>query len=142
MSEHDELVMFTAQIVAAHVSKNPIPTTELPNLISILHQALATAGKQVIIKKPKPAVPIKKSVTNNSIICLECGRGQKTLKRHLRTAHDLTPEEYRERWRLPADYPLTAPSYSLQRSKMAKSIGLGTKAGGKRKKGRKSAKRK
>ncbi len=141
MSERDELVTLTAQITAAHVSRNDVPTTELPNLISIVHQALATAGKQVIIEKPKPAVSIKKSVTPDSITCLECGSRQLMLKRHLRTAHDLTPEQYRERWNLPGDYPLTASNYSAQRSKLAKSIGLGTKARG-RKKGRKSAKRK
>ncbi len=142
MPEHDELVTLTAQITAAHVSRNDVPTTELPNLISIVHQALATA--EVIIEKPKPAVSIKKSVTKDSIICLECGSSQKMLKRHLRTAHDLTPEQYRERFNLPPDYPLTAPSYSAQRSKMAKSIGLGTGAArGRRKKRRKkTAKRK
>lgn len=139
MSDQGKILTLTAKITASHVSRNPIPTTELPNLISIVHQALATAGKQVIIEKPKPAVPIKKSVTKNSIFCLECGTGQKTLKRHLRTAHELTPEEYRERWRLPANYPLTAPSYSLQRSKMAKLSGLGTKPEG-RKTARKTAK--
>ncbi len=134
MPEHDELVTLTAQITAAHVSRNDVPTTELPNLISIVHQALATAGKQVIIEKPKPAVSIKKSVTKDSIVCLECGKGQKTLKRHLNAKHDLTPEQYRERFNLPGDYPFTAPSYSAQRSKMAKSIGFGTKGRGKRKK--------
>ncbi len=141
MSERDELVTLTAQITAAHVSRNDVPTTELPNLISIVHQALATAGKQVIIEKPKPAVSIKKSVTKDRLICLECGKSKRMLKRHLRTAHDLTPEQYRERWNLPGGYPMTASNYSAQRSKLAKSIGLGKKAGG-RKKGRKTAKRK
>ena len=141
MSERDELVTLTAQITVAHVSRNDVPTTELPNLISIVHKALATAGKQIIIEKPKPAVSIKKSVTPERIICLECGSSQLMLKRHLRTTHELTPEQYRERWNLPGDYPLTAPSYSAKRSKLAKSMGFGTKTGG-RKKRRNTAKRK
>ncbi len=130
MPDHDKLVTFTAKITAAFVSRNLVPPAELPNLISIVLQALATASKQVIIE---PAVPIKKSVTPDSVICLECGESLKILKRHLRTAHDLTPEQYREHFNLPGDYPLSAPSYSAQRSKMAKAIGLGNKVVGRKK---------
>lgn len=123
------LLALTAEIVAAHVSKNTVMVSELPNLIQQVYSSLAHVGREApSINRPQPAVPVKKSVTPDYIVCLEDGRKLKMLKRHLKTAYNMTPEEYRDRWGLPADYPMVAPNYAVQRSELAKQIGLGTTA--------------
>ena len=124
-----ELLRLTSIIVRAHVSHNPIAAAELPSVIVTVHQALATLVPEEPAPKPNPAVPIKQSVTPDYIICLEDGKKQKMLKRHLKTAHSMSPNEYRERWGLPRDYPLVSPNYAKQRSELAKKIGLGRKPG-------------
>jgi len=122
-----EFLDLTTRIVAAHVSHNPIAVTDVPGLIATVHQALATLGPEEAAPRPEPAVPIKQSVKPEYIVCLEDGKKQKMLKRHLKTAHGMTPTEYRERWGLPGDYPLVSPNYAKQRSHLAKKIGLGRK---------------
>ncbi len=129
-----ELLEHTTRIVAAQVANNPIAVTDVPGLISTVHQALATLGPEEAAAKPKPAVPIKKSVTPDYVVCLEDGTEHKMLKRHLRTAHNMTRAEYRKRWGLPGDHPMVAPNYAATRSKLAKKIGLGSKARTKAKK--------
>ncbi len=126
----NELLSLTTQIVAAHVGHNPVDMTELPALIEQVYKTLANVGTEPAPQpeRPQPAVPVKKSVTPDYIICLEDGKQLKMLKRHLKTAYNMSPEEYRERWGLPADYPMVAPNYARQRSKLAKQIGLGTRA--------------
>ena len=126
-----DLLGLTADIVAAHVGNNSVAATELPGLIQQVYQALSTVGTapEPVEEKPQPAVPVRKSVHPDYIVCLEDGKKLKMLKRHLMTAYNLTPEEYRERWNLPADYPMVAPNYARQRSRLAKEIGLGTRAG-------------
>ena len=125
-----ELLALTANIVAAHVSNNSVAVPDLPRLIREVHETLTSAsgagGREA--ERPTPAVAIKKSVTPDFIICLEDGKKLKMLKRHLKTAYNLTPEQYRERWGLSADYPMVAPNYAKQRSRLAKQIGLGTRA--------------
>jgi len=118
-----------AVIVSAHVSKNNVAVADLPGLIAQVYGALDTLGKpaEPVFTRPAPAVPIRKSVTPEFIVCLGDGKKLKMLKRHLRTAYGMTPDEYRERWGLPADYPMVAPAYAQQRSALAKSIGLGTR---------------
>ena len=128
--EKDELVELTADIVSAYVSNNTVVATDLPALISNVFDALkkaASSGAQPAKEELRPAVPIKKSVTSEYIICLEDGKKFKSLKRHLRTHYDLSPEEYREKWGLPHDYPMVAPNYALKRQELAKKIGLGRK---------------
>ncbi|KPQ12300.1 MAG: MucR family transcriptional regulator [Saliniramus fredricksonii] len=130
MSEENraEFIDLTADIVSAYVSHNPVPSADLPGLIADIHGALAgLAGKaaELPAEPPKPAVPIKRSVTPDFIICLEDGKQFKSLKRHLRTQYDMTPEEYREKWGLSADYPMVAPNYARARSELAKEMGLG-----------------
>lgn len=125
-----DLAEMTTEIVAAYVSHNSISVTDLPKLIADTHAALrnlSAALESTPIEKPAPAVPVKKSVTPDYLICLEDGKKFKSLKRHLRTHYDLSPEEYREKWGLPADYPMVAPSYSATRSLLAKANGLGRK---------------
>jgi predicted transcriptional regulator len=118
----------TAQIVSAHVSNNSVSPDSLPTLIQEVYKTLADVGKEPIQpERPQPAVPVKKSVFPDHIICLEDGKKLKMLKRHLKTAYEMTPEQYRERWGLPPDYPMVAPNYALHRSSLAKRIGLGTK---------------
>ncbi len=124
-----ELLEHTTRIVAAHVANNPIAVTDVPGLISTVHQALATLGPEEPAPRPEPAVSIKQSVKPEYVVCLEDGKKQKMLKRHLKTAHDMTPDDYRKRWGLPSDYPMTAPNYAKQRSALAKKIGLGRKPG-------------
>lgn len=126
----EDLVELTAKIVSAYVSNNDVVANDLPQLISETHKALARAtmngagsGKEEL----KPKVPIKKSVMDDYIICLEDGKKFKSLKRHIRTHYNLSPEEYRERWNLPHDYPMVAPNYARARSDLAKRMGLGTK---------------
>lgn len=130
MSEDNrpEYIDLTADIVSAYVSHNPVPSADLPGLIAEVHGALAgLAGpaEEPPPEPPKPAVPVKRSVTPDYIICLEDGKQFKSLKRHLRTQYDMTPEEYREKWGLPADYPMVAPNYARARSELAKEMGLG-----------------
>ncbi len=136
--QRGELLRLTSTIVGAHVSHNPIAAAELPSVIVTVHQALATLGPEEPAPKPTPAVPIKRSVTPDYIICLEDGKKQKMLKRHLKTAHGMSPNEYRERWGLPRDYPLVSPNYAKQRSALAKKIGLGRKPGTNKKARRKA----
>jgi predicted transcriptional regulator len=127
-SSQNELLALTAEIVAAHVGNNSVPLSELPQLINEVYRTLASVGTTPSIpERPQPAVPVKKSVPPDYIICLEDGKKLKMLKRHLKTAYNMTPEEYRERWNLAADYPMVAPNYALHRSTLAKKIGLGTK---------------
>jgi len=121
-------IELAADIVSAYVSNNSVPASDLPNLIGEVHAALlrVTAGSApVVVETPKPAVPPKKSITNDYIICLEDGRKLKMLKRYLRSRYDMSPDEYRRRWGLGADYPMVAPSYTERRSEFAKRIGLG-----------------
>jgi predicted transcriptional regulator len=122
-----QCVELAADIVSAYVSKNSVPVAELSSLIDDVHSTLlrVTQGAEAADEPLKPAVPIKKSVTSDFIICLEDGRKFKSLKRHLRTQYNLSPEQYRERWSLPADYPMVAPNYAKARSTLAKQMGLG-----------------
>jgi len=125
-----ELLELTTEIVAAHVSNNTVAVNDLPDLIQQIYRSLSTVGGNgvAVPERPQPAVPIRKSVTPEYIICLEDGKKLKMLKRHLKTAYNMSPEEYRERWGLGSDYPMVAPNYAAQRSSLAKKIGLGTKA--------------
>jgi len=127
--EHGELMALTAEIVSAHVSNNAVPSAELPGLIETVYSTLAGLGapQQEPEVELKPAVPIKKSVTDDYIVCLEDGKKLKMLKRHLKTAYNMTPEEYRAKWGLSPDYPMVAPSYAAKRQQLAKKIGLGRK---------------
>lgn len=131
MAEHpanNNVLGLTAQIVSAHVSNNPVPTDALPALIQQVYKSLSEVGSTPAEPdRPQPAVPVKKSVFAEYIVCLEDGKKLKMLKRHLKTAYNMTPEQYRERWGLPPDYPMVAPKYAQHRSSLAKSIGLGTK---------------
>ncbi len=122
-----EMLEHTTKVVAAHVANNPIAVTDVPGLIATVHQALATLGPEEAAPRPEPAVPIKHSVKPEYIVCLDDGKKLKMLKRHLRTAYNMTPDDYRKRWGLPGDYPMVAPNYAKQRSKLAKKIGLGRK---------------
>jgi len=120
----------TAQIVAAHVSNNPVPLADLSALIESVHRTLAGLGRPAEtapVARPEPAVAVKRSVTPEYLVCLEDGKKLKMLKRHLKTAYNMTPEQYRERWGLPPDYPMVAPAYAEHRSSLAKKIGLGTR---------------
>ena len=123
-----ELVELTAKIVSAYVSNNSVVASDLPHLISETHAALSRASGGVIAverEEQKPKVPVKKSVMPDYLICLEDGKKFKSLKRHLRTQYNMTPEQYREKWGLPPDYPMVAPSYAAARSQLAKQMGLG-----------------
>ncbi len=145
MSEEEnrnDLLGLTEKIVSAHIANNAISSADLPNLIRAVYDALGNvraAGETA--PRPKPAVPIKRSVTPNHIVCLEDGKKMKMLKRHLKTDHNLTPKEYRERWGLPSDYPIVAPAYAKQRSALAKKFGLGRKAKAVKAKGKGAAKK-
>ncbi|RWX76047.1 transcriptional regulator [Neorhizobium lilium] len=125
----DLLVELTADIVAAYVSNHVVPVGDLSNLISDVHSALSNTSSPAPVaapvEKPKPPVPIKKSIEDDYLICLEDGMKFKSLKRHLMTHYNMTPEEYREKWGLPADYPMVAPAYAEARSRLAKEMGLG-----------------
>ena len=125
----DTLLTLTADIVAAHVSNNSVAVNDLPNLIQNVHSALAgiSSSGSAPEAKPEPKVSIRASVKPEYIVCLEDGKKQKMLKRHLMTNHGMTPDEYRQKWGLAADYPMVAPNYAEQRRALAKSIGLGTK---------------
>ena len=118
----------TANIVSAYVSNNPTPASDIPALINQVHAALvrvSTGRPEASAEPAKPAVPVKKSMTGEYLICLEDGKRFKSLKRHLRTQYNMTPEQYREKWGLPADYPMVAPNYAIARSQLAKKMGLG-----------------
>ncbi len=124
----NDIIDLTAGIVSAYVSNNTIASGELAALIATVHSALSSTARtaqEPIVEELVPAIPIKKSVTDNYIICLEDGKKFKSLKRHLRTHFDLTPEQYRAKWNLPADYPMVAPGYAAARSALAKKMGLG-----------------
>ena len=125
----DTLLTLTADIVAAHVSNNSDAVNDLPNLIQNVHGALTGIASKggAVEPKPEPKVSIRASVKPDYVVCLEDGKKQKMLKRHLMTNHGMTPDEYRQKWGLPADYPMVAPNYAEQRRTLAKSIGLGTK---------------
>ncbi len=121
-------IELTASIVCAYVSNNSVPSAELPALIGQVHSALTRVSSgqgEVLSEGLKPAIPVKKSITSDYIICLEDGKKFKSLKRHLRTQYDLTPEQYREKWGLGSDYPMVAPNYAAARSRLAKQMGLG-----------------
>lgn len=127
-ASHAELLSYTTEIVAAHVSNNSVAANDIPAIIEQVFKTLANVSPDSNMgrERPQPAVPIKRSITPDYIVCLEDGKQLKMLKRHLKTSYDMSPEEYRERWGLPADYPMVAPNYAKQRSELAKEIGLGT----------------
>lgn len=126
---NDLLVELTADIVAAYVSHHVVPVGDLATLISDVHSALSNTASPApvvsVVEKQKPAVAVRKSVQDDHIVCLECGGAFKSLKRHLMTHHSLGPEEYRDKWDLPMDYPMVAPAYAEARSRLAKEMGLG-----------------
>jgi len=125
----DQILGLTAQIVSAHVRHNSVPPDALPALIQEVYRTLVNIGQAPPqIDKPTPAVPVKQSVRQDRIICLEDGKSFSMLKRHLMTDHNLTPQQYREKWDLPRDYPMVAPNYAQTRSALAKKIGLGRKS--------------
>lgn len=130
--DNKELANLTAMVVSAYVAHNNLPASELSDLIASTHEALGNLGAQppVPTSAPVPAVAVRKSITPDAIICLEDGLAFKTLKRHLSTKYGLTPEQYRAKWGLPSDYPMVAPGYAEKRSALAKTMGLGRKAGG------------
>jgi predicted transcriptional regulator len=129
-ADHQRLLALTAQIVAAHVSNNGVAPDSVPALISsVFHTLSGIENVTVEAEKQEPAVPVKKSVFPDYLVCLEDGKKLKMLKRHLRTAYNMTPEQYREKWGLPSSYPMVAPDYAAKRSTLAKKIGLGTKRG-------------
>jgi predicted transcriptional regulator len=129
MSDTENYIELAAEIVSAYVSNNSVPATELASLLGDVHSALLRVAAGVAVPAPveaaKPAVSPKKSITNDYIVCLEDGRKFKSLKRHLRTQYNMSPEQYREKWNLPADYPMVAPAYAKARSALAKQMGLG-----------------
>jgi len=131
---NETLITLTSDIVAAHVSNNSVGVDDLPKLISSVYGALAGLGHSTAVEeaRPEPAVSIRTSVKPDYIVCLEDGKKLKMLKRHLMTHYNMTPEEYRRRWGLPADYPMVAPNYAETRRKLAKQIGLGRKPTAKR----------
>lgn len=131
LAKSDDLLKLASDIVAAYVSNNPIPVTEVPGMIKSVHATLgglSTGMPSEVASSQKPAVPVKKSVTPEYIVCLEDGKKLKMLKRYLRSRYNLNPDEYRAKWGLPADYPMVAPNYAAQRSEFAKKIGLGRTA--------------
>lgn len=138
------LIELTADIVAAHVENNSVAVADVASLIQQVHQALAGLGKEEVSEtqqKKSPVVSVRSSIKNDALVCMECGKKQKTLKRHLMSAHGMTPEQYRADYGLPNTYPMTAPNYSAQRRAMAHSIGLGRKKEGENNKAAGKAKR-
>ena len=127
---HSDAVELAAEIVASYVAHNSVPASELAHLIHNVHSALTSLGQPVVeeVKHQEPAVPLKKSVTPDYIICLEDGKKFKSLKRHLRTKFEMSPDQYRAKWGLPSDYPMVAPSYAAARSNLARAMGLGQKS--------------
>lgn len=128
-ADRSEMLRMTVDIVAAYVSNNSVPANQVPEVINTVFSSLieVDGGPEQTVEPARPAVNVRRSVTPDYIICLENGKKLKMLKRHLRTAHNMTPEEYRAKWNLPADYPMVAPNYAAQRSAFAKKIGLGQK---------------
>jgi predicted transcriptional regulator len=127
-SGESSYIALTANIVSAYVSNNSVPSSEIANLIGQVHAALlrVSGGQVAAPAEPlKPAVPVKRSITSEFLVCLEDGKKFKSLKRHLRTQYNMTPEQYREKWGLPPDYPMVAPNYAAARSQLAKQMGLG-----------------
>ncbi len=127
-TEQGYTLEMTSEIVAAYVGNNPVQMADLPSLITRVHSALIDLGNSGSVEEAKdlvPAVSVKKSVTPDYLICLEDGKRFKSLKRHLRSSYDMSPEEYREKWNLPHDYPMVAPNYAKHRSELAKKMGLG-----------------
>ena len=125
----------TANIVSAYLSNNPTPASEIPNLISQVHSALlrvSSGRSETPLEPSKPAVPVKKSIAPDYLVCLEDGKRFKSLKRHLRTQYNMTPEQYREKWGLPPEYPMVAPNYAVARSQLAKKMGLGQQRQGRK----------
>jgi len=133
-SAHNELLTLTTEIVSSHVANNTVAVSDLPNLIDNVFSTLARLGTDAKAEAPKqePAVSVRASIKPDYIVCLEDGKKLKMLKRHLMTHYNMTPEEYRAKWNLAADYPMVAPNYAAQRRTLAKKIGLGTKRGAKR----------
>jgi predicted transcriptional regulator len=128
MSDESSYIDLAADIVSAYVSNNSVPAAELPALIADIHGALIRLGGGVVeepSEPQKPAISVKKSIAPDFIVCLEDGKKFKSLKRHLRTQYNMSPEQYREKWGLPADYPMVAPNYAAARSRLAKEMGLG-----------------
>lgn len=135
-NESLEITSFVAEIVAAYVSKNTMEPTDLPAFVQLIHRSMCAlySGQSFLLSgRTDPAVPIEDSVQPDYIVCLEDGRKLKMLKRHLKTAYNMTPEQYRERWNLPANYPMVASNYAKRRSSIAKDIGLGTHRKGQKK---------
>ncbi len=124
-ADNRTLLFLTADLAKSYLANNQVSSNQLPDLINELHQTLTNLDGTKEERNREPAVSIRRSVKKDRIICLECGNGYKTLKRHLRSTHGLTVDAYRERWRLPINYPVVAPVYAEQRSKLAKKIGLG-----------------
>ena len=129
MQDKKRIAQLTSDVVAAYVEHNSIPAAELPNVVQLVYGALAGIAEKreapAVEEGPRPAVPIRRSVTDDYIVCLEDGLRFKSLKRHLMTRHGMSPAQYRERWNLPADYPTVAPNYAKSRSALAKQMGLG-----------------
>lgn len=129
-SNKQELMMYTTEIVSSFVTNNDVSAADLPALIQSVYKTMNhinESASSAFADRPQPAVPIKKSIQPDFIVCLEDGKKLKMLKRHLKTAYGMTPDDYRERWGLPADYPMVAPNYAKRRSALAKDIGLGTR---------------
>ncbi len=128
-AQHADLLALTSDIVSSHVANNTVAVSDLPQLIQNVYATLAGLGQSAEPERPRqePAVPIRSSVKPDYIVCLEDGKKLKMLKRHLKTAYNMTPDEYRAKWGLPADYPMVAPNYAEARRQLAKNIGLGTK---------------
>lgn len=137
----ETLITLTSDVVAAHVSNNSVAVDDVPGLIEKVFGALSGLGKGAAeaATPPEPAVSIRSSVKPDYVVCLDCGKKMKMLKRHLSTDHGLTTDEYRQRWGLPADYPLVAPNYAERRRELAKKIGLGRKPGQRRGRKKKAA---
>ena len=137
----ETLITLTSDIVAAHVSNNSVTVDDVPALISNVYSALSGLGGNGTSEeeRPDPAVSVRASVKKDHIICLDCGKKMKMLKRHLSTEHDMSPEDYRQRWDLPSDYPMVAPDYADTRRDLAKKIGLGRRPGEKRTRTKQSA---
>ena len=130
-SEQGEVLRMAVDIVSAYVANNTVPAGQVPEVINMVYNSLTTldGGAEATAEPAKPAISVRRSITAEYIVCLEDGKKLKMLKRHLRAAYDMSPEEYRAKWGLPADYPMVAPNYAAQRSAFAKKIGLGRKKG-------------
>ncbi len=124
----EEMLRMTASVVSAYVGHNNLPPTQIPDVIKTVYGSLTSLGRTGARDVPRPAVPIRRSITPDYIVCLEDGRKLKMLKRHLRTTYNMTVDDYRQKWGLPIDYPMVAPNYAKQRSAFAKRIGLGRRA--------------